>query len=90
MTFLTLFSVPSVNKFLWNIIGFTILHLSEAATGGNLLGEVFLEILQNLQENTCDKVSFLKVSFFAQVSTCLTSKISKEIWQMVIWPENVF
>ena len=27
---------------------------------------------------------------FARVSICLTSKISKEIWQMVIWSENVF
>ena len=30
------------------------------------------------------------IYFFAWVSICLTSKISKEIWQMVIWLENVF
>ena len=30
------------------------------------------------------------IYFFDQVSICLTSKISKEIWQMVIWSENVF
>ena len=30
------------------------------------------------------------IYFFARVSICLTSKISKEIWQMVIWSENVF
>ena len=29
-------------------------------------------------------------SSFAWVSIYLTSKISKEIWQMVIWSENVF
>ena len=32
----------------------------------------------------------LNIYFSAQVSICLTSKISKEIWQMVIWSENVF
>ena len=30
------------------------------------------------------------IYFFARVSVFLTSKISKEIWQMVIWSENVF
>ena len=30
------------------------------------------------------------IYFFARVSTCLTSKSSKELWQMVIWSENVF
>ena len=30
------------------------------------------------------------IYFFAWVSICLMSKISKEIWQMVIWLENVF
>ena len=40
-------------------IGFTIFHLSEAATGGVLLEKVFLEISQNSQENTYRKVSFL-------------------------------
>ena len=28
--------------------------------------------------------------FFARASICFTSKISKEIWQIVIWSENVF
>ena len=32
---------------------------SEAATGGVLSEKVFLEISQNLQENTCARVSFL-------------------------------
>ena len=31
-----------------------------------------------------------KYLLFARASICLTSKISKEIWQMVIWSENVF
>ena len=30
------------------------------------------------------------IYFFARISICLTSKISKEIRQMVIWSENVF
>ena len=30
------------------------------------------------------------IYFFARVSICLTSKISKETWQMAIWSENVF
>ena len=29
------------------------------------------------------------IYFFARVSICLTWKISKEIWQMIIWSENV-
>ena len=36
--------------------GFSVL---EAATRGVLQKKVFLEISQNLQENTCAKVSFL-------------------------------
>ena len=32
---------------------------SEAATGGVLYQKVFIEILQNSQENTCARVSFL-------------------------------
>ena len=116
-------------KILCYVIGFTIFHLSKAATGGVLLEKVFLEILQNSQENTCAKVSFLikaevtasylshvlswrflvyfistekwnekrkiprqssNIYFFARVSICLTSRISKEIWQMVVWSKNVF
>ena len=38
---------------------FKICHLSEAATEGVLLEQVFLEISQNSKENTCGKVSFL-------------------------------
>ena len=89
------------------------------------------KILQNSQENTCSKVSFLiklqaevtasdlscvfswrflvffistekwdekreiprwssNIYFFARASICLMSKISKEIWQMVIWSQNLF
>ena len=35
-------------------------------------------------------LSSSNIYFFARVSVCLTSKISKEIRQMVIWSENVF
>ena len=30
------------------------------------------------------------IYLFARLSICLTSKISKELWQMSIWSENVF
>ena len=30
------------------------------------------------------------MEFKYRVSICLTSKILKEIWQMVIWSENMF
>ena len=40
---------------------------SEAATGDVLLKSVFLEILQNPQENTCARVSFL---LKLQASSC--------------------
>ena len=39
-------------------MGFTIFHLSLAATGRVLLEKVSLDILQKSQENTCGKVSF--------------------------------
>ena len=32
----------------------------------------------------------VQIFTFCWVSICLTSKISKETWQMVIWSENVF
>ena len=54
-----LFPVTSVRKFVSIVIGFTIFHLSEAAAGGVLLENVFLEISQNSQENMCGNVSFL-------------------------------
>ena len=45
-------------KVICNATGFTIFHLSEAATGGVLLEKLFLEILQNSLENSWGKVSF--------------------------------
>ena len=41
------------------LLATAILWSAEAATGGVLLKKVFLEILQNSQENTCARVSFL-------------------------------
>ena len=55
------FLVTCVKKVLCNVISFTIFHLSEAATRGVLLEKVPLEISQNSQENTCVKVSFIKL-----------------------------
>ena len=52
-------SSNSCKKILCNVIGFTIFDISEAATGSVLLEMAFLQISQNLQENTCGKVSFL-------------------------------
>ena len=61
---------------------------SEAATGDVLLKSVFLEILQNPQENTCARVSFLlklqasscnfiKKEALAQALSCEFCKIFK-------------
>ena len=41
--------VTPVKKFICNFNGFTIFHVSEAATGGVLLEKAFLEISQNSQ-----------------------------------------
>ena len=60
----------------------------EAANGGVLLEKVFLEILQNLQERTCARVSFLikllgsdlqlhQKKRLAQVFSCELCEISK-------------
>ena len=58
--------------------------LPEAATGGVLWEKVFLEILQNSQENTCARVSFLinacnffKKETLTQVFSCEFCEISK-------------
>ena len=47
--------VPNIFEFIFNEAG----PNSEAATRGVLLENVFLEILQSSQENTCARVSFL-------------------------------
>ena len=57
---------------------------TEATTGSVLEEKVFLEILQNSQENTCARVSFL-IKFFkketlALVFSCEFCKISKNIF----------
>ena len=63
-------------------------HSSKAATGGVLLEKVFLEISQNLQENTCARVyfltklqalacNFIKKEALAQVFSCRFCEISK-------------
>ena len=47
----------------------------EAASGGVLKEKVFLEILQNSQENTCARVSFLmKLQASGQQKNCEISK----------------
>ena len=62
--------------------------ISEAATGGVLKDKVFLKFLQNSQENTCARVSFLtmlqvsaykfiKKEILAQVFFCEFCEISK-------------
>ena len=60
--------------------------IKEAATRGVLQEKVFLEILQNSQENTCTRVSFftklqacnfIKKETLALVFSCEFSKISK-------------
>ena len=58
--------------------------ISEAATRSVLCKKAFLEILNNLQENTCARVScrpqtciFIKKETLAQVFSCKLSNISK-------------
>ena len=43
----------------YNFKEFYILPVAEAATGGILYKKVYLKIVQNLQENTCVRLSFL-------------------------------
>ena len=65
-----------------NVVGSTIFHLSEAATGSVLLEKAFLEILQNSQESTCDKVSFLiklQVEVTASDLSCVFS------WRFLVY-----
>ena len=99
---LALFPVTCVNKFICIVVGFTIFHLSVAATGGVLLENVFFEISQNSQKNTCDKASFLiKLQLHAEgtasdLSHVLFLKISclfhfnrKMKWKIGKYPDGV-
>ena len=77
-------------------------HVSEAATGGVLLEKVFLEILQNSQENTCGTVSFI-INLHAEVTASDLSRafswkflacfISTEKWnekrEIPCWSSNI-
>ena len=45
-------SINLCKKVICIVIGFTIVHFSEAATGGVLLEKVLLDISQNSQKNT--------------------------------------
>ena len=60
------------------------LLISEAATRAVLQENMFLEISQNSQENTCSRVSFLinfiKKETLAQVIFCGFCEISKNIF----------
>ena len=113
---LTLFPVTCVKNVLCNVVGFTIVHFSEAATGGVLLekgalgnfakwsGKHFWSFSCLLLKISClfhsnRKMRWKKGKYpdraqifiiFARVLICLTSKILKEIWQTVIWSENLF
>ena len=56
-----------------------LLEVTEAATGGVLQKNVFLEISQNSQENTCAKVSFLtKLKAFSEHLRTTASKVSSK------------
>ena len=61
-------------KFLYNIVGFTIFHLSEAATGGVLLEKMFLEISQNSQETPAAK-SLFKIKLQAEATASDLSRV---------------
>ena len=51
--------------------------LTEAVVQRCSVKKVFLEILQNSQENTCARVSFFKKESLAQVFSCEFCEISK-------------
>ena len=68
--------------------------VTEAATGGVLIKKVFLGILQNSQENTCVRVSFLTKfqteacnfilkKTLAQVFSCEICEISKNSFFLI-------
>ena len=60
-------------KFLCNVIGFTIFYLSEAATGGVLLEKVFLEISRNSQKNTSFLIKFQAEATASDLSRLVSS-----------------
>ena len=56
----------------------------------DLKSVAFLVLFQEKNEMKKGKYPYRNIYFFAEISICLTSKISKEIWKMVIWSEYVF
>ena len=52
-------------------------YASKVTTGGVLLKKVFLEISQNLHENTCLFCNFIKKETLAQAFSCEFCEISK-------------
>ena len=51
--------------------------MTEAVVRRCSVKKVFLEISQNLQENTCARVNFIKKETLAQVFSCEFCEISK-------------
>ena len=74
--------------FICNVIGFTIFHLSEAATGGVLLERAFLEILLNWQEITCGKVSFSIKLHSEATASDFPRVFSWRFFVYLIWTEK--
>ena len=65
-----------------NLSYYWFLFSTEAATRGVLWTKVFLEISQNLQENTCarpEACNFIKKETLAQAFCCELYEISKNI-----------
>ena len=69
---------PSKLFFLKNGLKIIFLHTAEAVTGRCSVKKVFLEIWQNSQENTCDRVSFLIKLKVADLR--LATLLKKRLW----------
>ena len=84
-------------KHLWQSLFLIKLHLQAEGAGSDLSRAFFLAIsclfhfnrkMKWKKRNTLMEFKYLH--FCSRVLICLTSKISKEIWQMAIWRANVF
>ena len=74
-------------------------HITEAATEGVLWKKMFLKILQNSQENTCARVSFLincrrycetfKSTFFGRTPRTIASNMFKIAFHIATKEHNI-
>ena len=61
------------------------MYISEAATRGVPFKKVFLEILQNSQENTCARVSFFDKVAGLRLATLLRKDTRTKVFSCEFW-----